>query len=42
MVNVKKLQKIVGILTHRDINQFKFDDEKVSDMMTPIEKLIYY
>ena len=33
---------IAGILTQRDINCFKFDDEKVKEKMTPIEKLVYY
>jgi hypothetical protein len=33
---------ISGILTQRDINGFKFDDEKVSSRMTGIEKLVYY
>jgi IMP dehydrogenase len=38
--NTKKTIK--GILTQRDINNFQFDDEKVSTHMTGIEKLVYY
>lgn len=39
----KNHKKIIrGILTQRDINSHQFDDEIVSDYMTPIEKLIYY
>lgn len=36
-----RARKIKGILTARDINCFEFDDQLVSDFMTPLEKLIY-
>jgi CBS domain-containing protein len=38
--SAKKIIK--GILTQRDINNFKFDDEKVATFMTGLEKLVYY
>lgn len=37
-----KMEKIAGILTQRDINRLEFDDQKIEDFMTPLDKLIYY
>ena len=33
---------IEGILTNRDINCFKFNDDKVKDYMTPFNKIVYH
>lgn len=41
-IRPQKLQNIVGILTNRDINCFEFNDQLVSDFMTPMDKLIFY
>lgn len=38
----KYRKTIRGILTQRDINCFQFDDQKVSDFMTPQENLVCY
>jgi len=38
--NNKKIIK--GILTQRDINCSKSDDDQVNDHMTGMEKLVYY
>jgi hypothetical protein len=40
-ISGQRAKKIKGILTARDINCFEFDDQLVSDFMTPLDKLIY-
>lgn len=32
--------QLKGILTNRDIMKFEFDDQLVSDMMTPVDKVV--
>ena len=42
-INPKHQKKtLAGLLTNRDIQCFKFDDELVKDFMTPIDKVVYY
>jgi IMP dehydrogenase len=41
-ITYERKKALKGILTQRDINCFKFDDELVKDFMTPIDKVIYY
>lgn len=37
---VQKKKILKGILTNRDIMKFQFDDQKVKDVMTPIDKIV--
>lgn len=37
-----KNRRIEGIITARDILGFEFNDQKVKDVMTPLNRLIYY
>lgn len=37
-----RARTIAGILTARDINCFDFDDQLVSDFMTPLSRMIFY
>jgi hypothetical protein len=42
-INPKHQKKtLAGLLTNRDIQCFKFNDELVKDFMTPIDNVIYY
>jgi CBS domain-containing protein len=38
--NKKPKKTLVGILTNRDIINFQFDDQKVSEFMTPVDHII--
>lgn len=41
-LEINNIGTLAGILTRRDIKNFKFDDEKVSKYMTPRDKLVIY
>lgn len=42
-INPKHQKKtLAGLLTNRDIQCFKFDDQLVKDFMTPIDRVVYY
>lgn len=37
-----KNKKLTGIITNRDINTFKYDDEQVKQVMTAIDRIVSY
>lgn len=37
-----KNKKLTGIITNRDINTFRYEDEQVKQVMTPIDRIVSY